>query len=186
MRTAYSAELRSGLRAAALAGVLLASTGLLSACSSPGSKSGPSAQTVAQMVDKYAACVRHHGVPNFYPQQAPANGPPPAQSFGIGGGQYVTGVDPASSTFQEANNACQHLLPPHIPPSAAELHQQFHAALKAVDCLHTHGFPSFPDPVIYQGSLGWKPPPSSIDTSSPQFIAARKACGKIIPPFGAP
>lgn len=98
---------------------------------------------------------------------------------------YVTGVDPASATFQKANNACQHLLPPHIPPSAAELRKQFHAALRAVDCLHTHGFPSFPDPSIVQGTLGWQLPPSSIDTKSPAYIAARKTCGgNIIPPFG--
>lgn len=80
MRTGNSAKLRSGLSAAALAGVLLASTGLLAACGSSGSQSGPSAQTLAQMVDKYAACMRHHGLPNFYPQQQSGSGPPPAQS----------------------------------------------------------------------------------------------------------
>jgi hypothetical protein len=186
MRTAGSANRISGMRAAALAGVLVASTGLLAACGSSGAKSPPSAQTLAQMVDRYAACMRHHGVPNFYPQQQSGNGPLPANSVYVGGGEYVTGVDPTSSTFQRANGACQHLLPPHIPLSAAELRQQLKAGIKAVDCLHTHGFPGFPDPVIDDGNLGWRPPPSSIDTSSPQFIAARKTCGKIIPPFGAP
>ncbi len=156
---------------------------LLAACGSAGATSPPSAQTLAQMIDKYAACMRHHGLPDFYPQQQSGSGQPSAESVYIGDGMVVTGVDPTSSTFQRANSACQHLLPQRTLPSAAELRMQLKAALKAVDCLHTHGFPNFPDPSIHDGAVGWQVP-GNFDGNSPQFTAARKVCGKIIPPFG--
>jgi hypothetical protein len=43
-------------------------------------------------------------------------------------------------------------------------------------CMRAHGFPSYPDPDVQNGSLVREPLPTSIDTSSPQFQAAQQIC----------
>lgn len=55
--------------------------------------------------------------------------------------------------------------------------QQLDQDLKFAACMQAHGFPSYPEPDVQNGQLIQKPLPSSIDTSSPQFEAALKACG---------
>jgi len=52
--------------------------------------------------------------------------------------------------------------------------------LKAVACLHTHGFPSVPDPTFTGGGVHITVP-KAIDQRSPSFQRAVVTCRKLIP-----
>ena len=51
--------------------------------------------------------------------------------------------------------------------------------LKAVACIHNHGFPSVPDPTFIGGSVHIDVP--SIYKNSPSFQRAVATCRKLIP-----
>jgi hypothetical protein len=154
----------------------LAAAVLLAACSgshSSGPGTSPAQQTTAKM-NVFAQCMRGHGQTNFYyanPQSA-ANSSTPAFSLQ---GYLVTGVDPRSPEFTSAMASCKHLLPPMSPGKVST--QQLDNDVKFAQCMHAHGFPGYPEPDVQNGTLVQKPMPSSINTSSPQFLAAEKACG---------
>jgi hypothetical protein len=159
--------------AAAMAGTVL----LAAACSGGTHSSGTSApQQTAKAMNVFAQCMRSHGQTDFYyanPQSLNKNSSTPV--FGIGG-YYVTGVSPQSSQFHSALASCKHLLPP--VPSRSVTKQQLDRDVQFAQCMHAHGFPSYPEPDVQNGQLVGKPLPSSIDTSSPQFQAAETACGE--------
>ena len=170
---------RAGVLAAVLAGVTL----LAAACSgggSPnaGSGSGPGGVTAAKM-DSFAACMRSHGVANFYFSHStgtPGPDGPPVLSFL---GYQVTGVNPQTLQFQSAMKACRHVLGIR-PPSQAVEHKQFVQLLKEAACMRSHGYPDWPDPSMGpngQGIIDPGPPPG-VDTNSPRLQAAAKACGE--------
>jgi hypothetical protein len=58
--------------------------------------------------------------------------------------------------------------------------QQIDQLLRFAACMRSRGYPGYPDPVVAPNGKGIdeKPLPASIDTSSPQFVAAQKACGQ--------
>lgn len=161
-------------RATALAGTVL----LTAACSGgshPPASSSPAQQTAKKMA-VFAVCMRGHGQTNFYyaNPQSVANSSTPA--FSVGGGYFVTGVQPQSSQFQSALTSCKHLLPPVSSRQITK--QQLDRDVKFAQCMHAHGFPSYPEPDVQNGQLIQRPLPASIDTSSPQFQAAETACGE--------
>jgi hypothetical protein len=165
--------------AAALAGIAL----LTAACS--GSRpAGPGASTqpsFAQALGRYAHCMRAHGESGTYIARAPAS-PAPGVTLLIFHGFAVNGVSTSSPQFGPAMKACQHLLPHGTPPDPAQQHQAFVQALKTARCMRAHGYPDWPDPQAGPGYNFQALPPSSIDTSSPQFEAAARACGVSLPP----
>jgi hypothetical protein len=178
--TADGAIHRPGLRrlAAAVAVAALGGTAALAACSDGAHSSASStspAQTTARTMNVFAQCMRGHGQTNFYyaNPHSVANSSTPV--FSIGGGYYVTGIDPQSSQFGSALGSCKHLLPPE--PSRQLTKQQLDRDVKFAQCMHAHGFPSYPEPDVQNGQLIQQPLPTSIDTSSPQFQAAETACG---------
>lgn len=85
---------------------------------------------------------------------------------------WIVPVDPS----QSAQKTCQHLLPTHTLPTAAELREQFRQALKPAKCMRVHGYPDWPDPVVRHGLVPNVIPPG-VDLNSPQFQAAAKPCG---------
>lgn len=172
---------RAGVLAAILAGVAL----LAAACGgsgtpNAGASSGPGAITV-QKIDSFAACMRSHGVANFYlsPRSGtPSPNGPPVLSFL---GYQVTGVNPQTSQFQSAMKACRHVLG-ISPPSTAVQHKQFVQLLKSAACMRSHGYPDWPDPSLGpngQGIMDPGPPPG-VDVNSPRLQAAAKACGESV------
>jgi hypothetical protein len=170
---------RAGLLAVILAGATLL---LAAGCSGGPAQSdqgnGSSPFTVQKM-DSFAACMRGHGIPNFY-FSARNNTPNPnsnAVVLSIGGYQ-VTGVNPQTTQFQSAMKTCRHILGIH-PPSQAVQHKQFELALRQAACMRTHGYPGWQDPSQGPNGQGlFDPgPPAGVDTSSPQFLKAEKACG---------
>ena len=101
--------MNAGRRRAA-ATVLAGVTLLAAACgggSHPATASTGSSQLTARSVDVYAACIRSHGVPDFYfSHTAPANTATP--TLDLGG--WIA-PDPGSAQFQAAMKACNHLFP---------------------------------------------------------------------------
>jgi hypothetical protein len=170
---------RAGVLAAVLAGVAL----LAAACSGSGTpngaaSSGPGGITV-QKIDSFAACMRSHGVANFYvsPRSgtSSSSSSQPVLSFF---GYQVTGVNPQTLQFQSAMKACRHVVG-IAPPSAALQHKQFVQLLKSAACMRSHGYPDWPDPSMGpNGGIMDPGPPSGVDVNSPRLQAAAKACGE--------
>jgi hypothetical protein len=117
--------------------------------------------------------MRAHGVPNF---------PDPDSSGQIPKEAVITASrSVGDSLFRAASNACEHLAPAGLGPAPASItaqDQQYY--LRAIACMRSHGFASISDPV-FSGSSVHIPIPSSVDTSSPQFIHAVHTCEKLIP-----
>lgn len=160
---------RRGVRAHVLAlAVTLTAVGLVAVgCGGSNAPSvanlGSSAKTVtspetpAQAQDKWAACIRAHGVPNF---------PDPNSSGQIN----LAGININSPQFFTAHRDCEALVPPPTPAESARAHA---FELRVATCMRKHGVPNFPDPGPdgkYPG--GW---PQSL-TSTPIGEKAAKIC----------
>lgn len=89
--------------------------------------------------------------------------------------EVVYGVNPRSAQYQSANRVCQHLIPGMSapPPLTAP---QLRGMIRDAACMRAHGFPDWPDPEVRNGQLVGNPVPAGINMSSPQFLAAVKAC----------
>jgi hypothetical protein len=83
-------------------------------------------------------------------------------------------VNPQTATFVAAMKACKHLLPGGGPPPVTQ--KQIDSMVKFAACMRSHGYPDYPDPIVQNGGVEESPLPSSIDTSSAQFLAAEKTC----------
>jgi hypothetical protein len=167
------------LRRAAVVAVLAGTTLLATACGggshSPGSASTPS-QDITQQLDAFAQCMRSHGEPNFYFANPNSTPDPSATVLSIMGHQVV-GMDPQTTQFATAMKSCKHLLPGGGPQPVSQ--KQLDNLVKYSACMRAHGFPGYPDPQRGpNGGVDEQPLPSSIDTTSPQFQAAEKACSK--------
>lgn len=159
-------------RAAALAALAL--TALLAAACGGGSPSAaPSiAPGNVQQLDAFAACMRSHGVLNFYFSNSPGTSNTSTELSIMG--HYVPGVNPQTAHFGAAMKACKHLLP---GGGAGKMtRQQINSMVKFAACMRLHGFPDYPDPVVQNGRVAEKPLPSDIDTGSAQFQAAQQTC----------
>jgi hypothetical protein len=156
----------SGL-AAFLAGIAL----LVAACGG-GSGSSDAGQSAYQKALAYSQCMRAHGEPGFPDPQANGN------ILVNGPKDHLNGA-----LMNKANQACQHLLPPHKPLTAAQQRQLTNQALKFVDCMRAHGLPNMADPVVSSTGMSVQIP-SGVKPNSPVIQAAQRACRKFAP--GAP
>jgi hypothetical protein len=157
-------------RAAGLA--TLALTALLAAAcgGSPSAAPSPAPGNVQQL-DVFAACMRGHGVLNFYfSGSRSASDSSTALSIM---GHYVTGVNPHTAQFSAAMKACKHLLPGGGPRPMTR--QQINQMVKFAACMRAHGYPDYPDPIVRNGGVD-QSLPANIDTNSAQFQAAEKTC----------
>ena len=127
-----------------------------------------------QQLDVFAACMRGHGVLNFYFSSSP--GTSNSNTVLSIMGHYVTGVNPRTSQFGVAMKSCKHLLPGGGPSPITQ--KQIDSLVKFAACMRAHGYPDYPDPVVQNGGVDEQPLPSDIDTSSAQFQAAQQTCSK--------
>jgi hypothetical protein len=148
---------RGRVLAALAVGVAL----LAAACGGGGGSPSASGSSVRQKLVAFAHCMRSHGVPDF-PDPLPQGGFPPT-----GGGN--------TPQAHSAKGACQHLLPPPLPPSAAQQAQQMAQGLQFARCMRSHGIPDFPDPSAAGDGLSFPLPPG-FDWNSPRVQAAQNAC----------
>jgi hypothetical protein len=156
----------------------LASILVLAGCG--GSSSKPKRDSHRSAFVALSKCMRSHGVTNF---PDPVNG---------GGIQLPDGFDTQSPAFKTAQGICFRLLPGRGSPKASAA--TIADARDTAACMREHGVPSFPDPIVTD-----KPPyelnlnpadysevsagggivvalPATIDTQSPAFVKAAKAC----------
>ena len=95
-----------------------------------------------------------------------------------GGGSHSSGVESVRSTTSttSASTAMQ----------AGSVAASYAAELRYSQCMRAHGVPNFPDPTIDGGIFGGiaKLGPNVIDSASPQFAAADKACEHLDPNGG--
>jgi hypothetical protein len=166
------AWVRTGLMAS-LAGTALLAAACAGGSHPAGSGARPS-QGVTQKMATFASCMRSHGEPNFYYASAQSAQNSSTPALGVGPGYYVVGINPNSATYTSAMNACQHLLP--AAPNGTVSPQQLERLLKFTQCMRAHGYSGYPDPDVQNGKLFINPLPASIDTTSPEFEAAKNAC----------
>ena len=95
-------------RAASLAALALTAL-LATACGGSPSTAPSPATGKVQQLDVFAACMRGHGVLNFYFSSSP--GTSNSNTVLSIMGHYVTGVNPRTSQFGVAMKSCKHLLP---------------------------------------------------------------------------
>ena len=161
-----------GKRGAVAAAVLTGAALLAAGCgggSHPGGANTGSDQLTGRSVDLYAACIRSHGVPNFYfSQTPPANSPGPSLKLGP---WYAP--DPGTAQFQTASKDCVRLFPGGAPQPITQTQKE--QMLKFAACIRAHGFPSYPDPQFPSGG-GVMRPQNNINVGSPQFQAAAQTC----------
>jgi hypothetical protein len=148
-----------------------------------GSSSAPNQAQLQEGLLKYAQCMRANGVPNF---------PDPS-----GGGflfRAGAGIDPASPAFTAAQAKCEKFIGAGALAPGTRTHpsaQWLAMMVKASQCMRRHGVPTFPDPTTTLPSpkvLGGGGqisdidgavlvfPAATIDTRSPLFTRAAKAC----------
>jgi hypothetical protein len=124
--------------------------------------------------------MRNNGVPNF-------PDPDSKGRLNIEGGRAANGqhfgLDVGSPQFRKAQQACRRLQPRGLTPTPQEQAKAQQQMLRFSRCMRSHGVPKFPDPKFSpnggsQLTIGKN---GGIDPSSPQFQAAQKACGKLVP-----
>jgi len=164
---------RKRLRRPVLAAAALACIAILTAaCGSGGSTSSATAAGSPGGSGKasalaYSQCMRAHGITKF---------PDPNSQGGIGiSGGPGSGIDPNSSQFKAADQACRKLLPgANLSPAQQAANEA--RALRYSQCMRAHGIPDFPDP-NGQGGIAIKAQAGSdLDPNNPRFKAADSAC----------
>jgi hypothetical protein len=127
-------------------------------------------------MDIFARCMRSHGEPDFYFSHPDSAANPSATVLTFMGYQII-GIDPQTAQFAGAMQSCKHLLPGGGPNGITQ--KQLVSMVKSAECMRAHGFPDYPDPQRGpNGGIESLPLPSSIDTTSPQFEGALRACGE--------
>jgi len=158
-----------------------------SSCGLPGSpaaKASPSANPYKQAL-AFSQCMRANGVSDF-PDPQTSNGGNSIQLNGSG-----ASMDPSSTQFQSAQNACKKYLPTNVSGGNGPSAKDRQAMLAFAACMRTHGVPDFPDPNFSGGGAGFvvgsgpgANPPADVRPDSPQFQAAMAACKSKMPAGG--
>lgn len=114
----------------------------------------------------FAACMRAHGLPQF---------PDPNSQ----GDVTINDVNPNSSSFTDAQRACQKFAGASGKPSAARQAKLMANALKFSSCMRAHGVTNYPDPKPGPNGIGVSLSTNSADgirPNSPVFRRAQRAC----------
>jgi hypothetical protein len=131
---------------------------LAAGCGGGGGSPSASGSSGYQEDVAFAHCMRTHGVPDF---------PDPLPQGGFPRNSLQSG---------SAMTACQHLLPPVQPISAAQQARVLAHDLMWAKCMRAHGFPGISDPAVRPHAGVVITVPAGFDLSSTQAQAAAKAC----------
>lgn len=125
----------------------------------------------------YSQCMRANGVPDF---------PDPDQggkiNLGSGGGK-AGAIDPESREFKSASEKCKQYMGTGVDPSKGNQQTDPWSADKKLaysKCMRENGLPTFPDP-DKDGRFTQSGSGSKIDSESPEFKKADKACASYKP-----
>jgi hypothetical protein len=158
----------AGSPAAVVAGVGSSTTTLASRAAGGAAPGG--AAPAGGALAEFASCMRSHGVRDFPDQSTFAT--PHGVRTAKGQISRISEREAASPTFQSAQRACSRYAPLSEPPAHVSP-QEMRRLLAVARCMRTHGVPSFPDPNPITGEMN---PPAGIDRTSPQVLAALRAC----------
>jgi len=187
---------RSGLRRALALAALAATAALVAACGG-NNPSGATGSAQYQKALAFSKCMRSHGALGF---------PDPTSQGTI----TVTQAMLSSTQIRSAGSSCKNLLPRGAVQLPAALQRKLeNQALRYTACMRSHGVPNFPDPIIHDGTIGFRiaaraaapEPQSSAGTPGsnssgsgpnpkpsggapvmpPQFQAAQRACQNLMP-----
>ena len=132
----------------------------------------------------FARCMREHGID--MPDPDTSGDGPGVVTFRAGAAG--TKIDADTSKFQEAHEACQHLMDDIGPLTLSPEQQQEmqDQALAFSRCMRDHGV-DMPDPSFDgEGHVMMRiGPDDGLDPSDPKFEAAQLACGSAFGPAGA-
>jgi hypothetical protein len=145
--------------------------------SSPSTSAKPSSNDTFTQMLAFAACMRQHGVKDFPDPQRGSGGGVSLQIKGGPGGD----LNPTSSVFQAAQQACQSLMP-QGGPGGAKVDPTKIEPWAA--CMRSHGLPNFPDPTTQNGALKLDMSGTGVNPGSPAFQNAMKACRSLNPGGG--
>ena len=151
-------------RAAAITAALAGVACLAAACSSSNGPAGTSSPGPGAQALAYSKCMRSHGIPDFPDPKVNGN----SVSMGVG---TRGDLNPNAPAFKAASRACRSLQPAGANPPAQSA-QQLATDVKFADCMHSHGYPGFPDP----DPKGVFNLPNTINPDSAQFGSATNAC----------
>jgi hypothetical protein len=170
-------------RAGVLAAALTMTVALAGACGGSGSASpaGSSSSHPAgyRQYHAYSQCMRSHGAP-FWPEPSEVS----AGVFDNPNTYVITArilVQEHGPGWQAALTACQHLAPPQLPFTAAQISALRSELLKLAACMRTHGITHFPSPVAGPSGGGFPSPGPGVSPDSGQFRAAQRACWAYAP-----
>lgn len=176
------AILRRG-RANYQAVLLLAGVGsalIVGGCGSSSKPSTTAGSSTIAMLNRYAACMRDHGVSGF-PDPSTTETP---NSFGIDGYNFdlPSTMNTQSPAYASADKTCQSTLGGATSgggPNAAFVATARKHALAHAVCMREHGVPNFPDPVItvHGDGISQASGGGGVDPRSPAFQQAQKICG---------
>ena len=139
----------------------------------------PTLQTITAKALAYAQCMRSHGITNFPDPTVLDNAHEKSVGFSM-----PAGFDTGSTQFKSAAKACQKKTG-FGHPSPAMLQALMANGLKFAECMRSHGITNYPDPVEHGNNIQLGPgPDSGIDTNSPRYKAAQKACVYLLPGGG--
>lgn len=165
------------LTAAALAACGGSSNSSTSTTTAAGGSTGPTAAQIQARVN-LAKCVRSHGID--VPDSA-ATGRTVGPRVELA--QLINKY--GETAVQNALNACHADLVAAFPAlnlTPAQIAQRRQQVLRFVECLRSHGVSGLPDPSLNGANAGVIGRAlSSIDTNSPVFQAAVKACQSVRP-----
>jgi len=136
---------------------------------------GPASADPRTEAVQFSQCMQTHGVPTFPDPVITTGGNSVKISIRAGG----PGIDPNSSSFRSAQQACRAYAPTGPSNTGAVFSPQLQAQyLKATACMRAHGVP-VPDPTFSAGGVHIDA--QGIDQSSPTFLKAYQACLPLIP-----
>jgi hypothetical protein len=98
------------------------------------------------------------------------------------GGPGGNGVNPNSSQFQAAQQACKSLAP--APPTPGQSSDFMAQALKFSGRMRKNGVPNFPDPTEKGSTVAMTI--TGVNPGTPQFQKAMRACQSLLPGGGPP
>ena len=142
-----------------------------STTTSSASSGGPPTETQIQRLnheaDRFAQCMRAHGVSIPDPTVAPH--------------AFKNAFGTNSPAFRSADSVCGHLLPAGHPAnqSPPNTPAQIAALLAFAGCLRSHGFPGFPDPTGSGEITHQMLAAARIDLHQPALVRAADRCTSV-------
>lgn len=164
--------------------IAVAALALLGGCSSGqrpqvataqsgGSTAAASTLDPAEQADRWASCMREHGVT----MAQTSGGAPVLDDAGL---PRVDKEKTSTAVVTKASDACRALLPVVAPASTPLTADELDRLRRYAVCMRQHGIPEYPDPDPVTGSANATDALKNRDKYDPAVIAAMQACQPLL------